>query len=261
MIKFLTAIFYPVGFAGLLVFISVALYFIGQRRFSRFCCLFALITILFFSIPIVAARIAGGLESQYPPVTNEKLEHHDAIVVLGGGLRVPGPPTERFQLGTLGDRYWYAFELYKAGKGGKIVLSGGNYYERENIKGEAFYAKKLLEQWGVVSEDIVYEAASKTTEQNMIGVSSLFQSNNMHSMILVTSALHMPRSMEIFSHLPLKVTPASADQVVRNEKSPAWKYVVPSAEALLLSTRSLHEYYGIFVYKLKNRISDLLRPH
>jgi len=125
---------------------------------------------------------------------------------------------------------------------------------QSGLEAETLYAKALLVRWGVDPNDILIETESKTTEQNMRRGNLLLQHHVISSLILVTSALHMPRSMSIFANSPFNVTPAIADQKIRAAKIPTWQFVVPSADALALSTKSIHEYYGSFFYLLKSRI-------
>ena len=156
-------------------------------------------------------RQAYGLESQYKQVTIESLSQHDAIIVLGGGLRIPLRPAKYLQLSNGSDRYWYAAQLFHAGKAKKILLSGGNLYPQDGVFGEAFYASQLLQQWGVPENAIGFEHLSRTTSQNYQRVSELAETEQIQSAILLTSAIHMPRAYAMFSKLPIALTPASAD--------------------------------------------------
>ena len=211
----------------------------------------AITSILFFSMPIVATTIANSLEKQHSSLVFSETLPHDVIVVLGGGLRIPTAPANRIQLGITSDRYLLAAELYKAGKAKKIILSGGNLYEQPGLHGEAFYARELLISWGVDQKHIVTDQTSKTTEQNKTYTFDLLHEHKFDSILLVTSALHMPRSLALFHSESVKITPAVADQQVRKINAPAWTKISPNAEALLLSTKALHEYYGSWFYKLK----------
>jgi uncharacterized SAM-binding protein YcdF (DUF218 family) len=78
--------------------------------------------------------------------------------------------------------------------------------------------------------------------------------------LLVTSAMHMPRSVAIFERQGFEVTPAPADFLAtwgeegRTVESGmvSWLLkVIPNAERLDFSTRALREYIGIFIYRLR----------
>lgn len=200
----------------------------------------------------------SGLESQYPQRSLAEIQRHDAIIVLGGGLRIPLPPAQHTQLGSTSDRYWYATQLYKAGKASTIVISGGNVYHQANFGGEADYARTLLTQWGVPEEAILHEANSRNTLQNGRLTAGLLNHAGINSALLVTSASHMPRAMKIFRTLPLSITPVSADVAVRKVDKPEVFNWLPSAGALQQTTRALHEYYGMAMLYISHRLNALI---
>jgi uncharacterized SAM-binding protein YcdF (DUF218 family) len=78
--------------------------------------------------------------------------------------------------------------------------------------------------------------------------------------ILVTSALHMPRSKALFESQGITVIPAPVDFTVTEQNwSSAFdprlgEFVIslmPNASALNLTTNVLKEYLGMFIYSLR----------
>ena len=70
--------------------------------------------------------------------------------------------------------------------------------------------------------------------------------------LLVTSALHMPRSVATFRTVGIEVTPAPTDfKVVRDPGGSRAKRWLPNAEALHESTLAIHEYVGQLAYWLR----------
>jgi len=246
LVKLLSALIYPVGamaWLGILYFLGRLFDWDRIRAISAWCFFLVFIG---SSNPWLANTLAKSLERQYPQKNMAHYSQHDAIVILGGGLRLPSSPASEVQLGARSDRYWYATQLYRAGKAKQIFIAAGNAYAQTDLLGEAVYAKQLLSKWGVPERAIVVEAQSRTTEQNRDNIAVLLERRKVRSILLVTSALHMPRSMELFASLPLQITPASADVLVRYEKRPSWTRWLPSSSSIDLSTRALHEYYGIW---------------
>lgn len=259
-IKIISSFAYPVGltvFAGLCSWLFRCF---DYRRLSQFSVLIMVSVFLLSSNPIASALLASNLESQYPQSAMTEINQHEAIIVLGGGLRVPLKPAKHVQIGAASDRYLYALRLYNAGKAPKIILSGGNLVKQTDLKGEAYYAKQLLEQWGIPSEVILIEDQSRTTTENKHLVEVLLAEQGIESALLVTSALHMPRAYSLFKTLPIVVTPASADVIVREAQWSFWLNMLPSASAIGLTTRALHEYYGAFYNRLKNFVTKLSQP-
>lgn len=251
LIKIISALLYPLGLSALLLVFSLFSRIFGAKRLTLVLRFIALLILLLASNSKVASWLAGSLESQYPQNPIVDIAKHDVIVVLGGGVRIPLPPAQHVQLGSGSDRYWYATQLYRAAKGQRVVLVGGNVYQQAGFASEAYYARELLQQWGVPREAIIIEGESRTTEQNMQNLKALLEQQDINSVLLVTSALHMPRSIELFKQLNIPVTPASADVLVRQQYSPGVFSWIPSANALALSHVSLHEYYGRWFNRLK----------
>lgn len=257
-IKVISAALYPLGLVFLFAVFALISWVFSWSKTKSFCVLISLSILLASSNPLVANYLMGSLESYYPQKLLKDIEKHDAILVLGGGLRIPLPPAKSIQLGSGSDRYWYAVQLFKAGKAKRIVVAGGNVFPQPGFEGEAFYAVGLLRAWGIPENAIVIETASRNTQQNLDNTLNYFKSKETGSLLLVTSAYHMPRAMWQFRHSAakielegLKVTPASTDILVREQHSPKLLEWLPSAGALALTTAALHEYYGLWFVRLK----------
>lgn len=244
LIKVISALLYPVGLLLVLFVLRWVFKAFSWPWLSRFCALGVLAVFLLASNPMVATWLVAGLEDRYPQQALTDITPEDAIIVLGGGLRIPSEPARHTQIGHGSDRYWYATRLFRAGKGKKIVLAGGNVYAQKGLQGEAHYASELLQEWGVPREAIIIETASRTTQQNLEQVTALLERENISSALLVTSAVHMRRAYDLFRELPISITPASADVLVREQTAPEVFLWIPSAGALQLSTIALHEHYG-----------------
>lgn len=251
-VKIVSSLVYPLGLLFVLLVTRISLSWLGWR-FGAKAIAFSFVVVLLLSSNLkVAEWLATGLESQYPQQAIATIEKHDAIIVLGGGVRIPSPPARHTQLGAGSDRLWYAVKLYRAGKAGKIILSGGNVYAQTGLQGEAYYARELLQEWGVAGDDILLESSSRTTQENSRNIETVLREQNIRSALLVTSALHMPRAYSLFKQLPIEVTAASADVLVRQLETPEIFDWIPSANALQLTTVALHEYYGIWFTQLRD---------
>jgi uncharacterized SAM-binding protein YcdF (DUF218 family) len=88
----------------------------------------------------------------------------------------------------------------------------------------------------------------------------LLQEKGIKRILLVTSAWHMPRSVKLFEAQGLEVTPLPTDytitqagweQLTRPDLRAQILYLLPSAENLVLTSRILKEYIGMFVYQMK----------
>jgi uncharacterized SAM-binding protein YcdF (DUF218 family) len=252
-IKVISALLYPLGFASLCVCLALVYRIRGRIFAAKLLSASALLVVLLSSNSILASKLVYSLERLHPQLALESIGKHDAIIVLGGGLRIPTAPAKHVQLARGSDRYWYAARLFRAGKAEKIIISGGNVYQQPGLQAEAYYASLLLQQWGIPEDAIEMDLGSRTTTENKNNTADLINQSSIKSAVLVTSAIHMPRAYSLFRKLPIKITPASADVLIRQQNSPAILGFIPSAWALQLTTVAMHEYYGMLFDGLKNR--------
>jgi uncharacterized SAM-binding protein YcdF (DUF218 family) len=94
---------------------------------------------------------------------------------------------------------------------------------------------------------IEVESESRTTRENCLRVKERFAGREPR-VLLVTSALHMPRAMASCRGAGLVAIPAATDvEVVANTAS-GWLAWLPDAETLDASERAVKEYLGLAVY-------------
>jgi len=243
-IKVISAVLYPLGLVTLLGVVALLCMLRGQKSRARVFLSVSITILLLASNPMFARYLVGKLESQYPQKAIDRIRPHQAIIVLGGGLRVPSELGEAPQLGVAADRYWRAAQLYFADKAPLIIITGGNVYSRPGIPGEAFYVADLLKKWGVPETAIIAETDSRTTGENASNVQKILEQRGIDRALLVTSAIHMPRAYSLFEALPLTITPAVADVQIQTQVVPSVFSYLPSASALHMTTLAMHEYYG-----------------
>ena len=106
---------------------------------------------------------------------------------------------------------------------------------------------------GVPREALVLEERAGNTRENAIFCADLMRARRMESALLVTSALHMPRAAAAMRVTGLQVIPVATDFQATGERvrSLGW---APASDALDRSTRALHEWVGIVVYRWRGWI-------
>jgi uncharacterized SAM-binding protein YcdF (DUF218 family) len=161
------------------------------------------------------------------------------LVVLGGGIEVPQQAGAQPNLGAAADRMWHASRLYKAGKAPLVVLSGGLAFE-EGLVSEAASMRAFMRDLGVPETAMLLEEQSVNTRQNAQFIAALMRERDITQIVLVTSALHMRRSVLLFEAQGLKVIPAATDHEYR--LYPIWRRVLPDADALDGSGRAMKEW-------------------
>lgn len=212
--------------------------------------------LLFFcSSAGVSEAIVRSLEFQNLP---PDIPTADAIVVLGGGTDSAVPPRPWVELHQEGDRVIYAGKLYRDGKAPKVILSGGRVNWRPRSASEAEDMATILETMGVPRSAMLLEPDSLNTRENAVNVQKILQTQGIQRILLVTSAMHMPRSLMIFRKLGIDPIPAPTDFTVL-QLDPAAQGTtqatildaLPDADNMRRTTRALKEYVGILVYRLR----------
>jgi uncharacterized SAM-binding protein YcdF (DUF218 family) len=218
----------------------------------------AALAILFLSGNIwISHWLAQSLEWQNIP--KGELPNADVIVVLGGGTRSQAYPRPDVDFSDAGDRVWYGGNLYLQKKAPKIIVSGGRISWKGAGDPESADLTKILVKMGVPNVDIIPEGESFNTHDNGIYVQKILKEQNFKTILLVTSAMHMPRSMAIFKHLGIDAIAAPTDyrvsQLELDEPNRQTESVIlsslPNEEYFSLTTQSIREYIGLIVYKLK----------
>ena len=260
--KLLPLFLYPLGLACLLLVGSLVM--LWKRPWvSAVCTVLALTVLLVGSNSWVSMQVVKSLEWQNLPP--RALPTADAIVVLGGATRSQVPPRPWIDLQEEGDRILHGAQLYRQRKAPLVILSGGRIDWRgvsDRAAGsEAADMATLMKTMGVPASAILQDATSQNTRENAVNVKQILDQHGLKRILLVTSAMHMPRSLRIFQKLGINAIAAPTDFLIstdeaRDEQTIASALLdsVPDADNLRRLTRALKEYVGLLIYGLRGWI-------
>ncbi|MDP2829720.1 MAG: YdcF family protein [Sulfuricellaceae bacterium] len=240
----------PLVLALLLLGVALLLIWRGHRRCGLGAGLMAVLGLWTVAMPLVATALAYPLERRFPAVLADQAPQADVIVLLGGALGGARPPERpSFDLGGGADRVWHAAALFHAGRASSVLVSGGNQPGADGVQVEAEAMRSMLLTLGVPASAIRTEGLSRNTAENARQSLGLIQVVGAKRVLLVTSALHMPRALRTFqaalSGSGVTVLPASTDvEALPDSLHPLGRWL-PDAESLALSTRALKEYLGL----------------
>jgi len=203
------------------------------------------------STPCVSSFLTRQLEQNYPPAPVNAIGVADAIVVLGGGNAVPESVSGVWTPKPGSWRYWYAACLFHAGKAPVIVVAGGPLDHKVIAALSSNEILDFLVKAGVPGEAIVKLPDSASTAQNALFAKPVVRARSFRRVLLVTSALHMPRALAIFRAVGIDAIPASSDNLTEPTLSHTWLDLVPNTIAWRRSRRVLHEYMGLLLYPLQ----------
>jgi uncharacterized SAM-binding protein YcdF (DUF218 family) len=231
----------PLGTACILAIGALLLGAGGRLRWAFRAGIAAVLWLWVWSMPVVSGWLLAQLESSFPVTQLQTTPVAQAIVVLGGAIRPPTVVNHWPDLGPAADRVWHASRLYHFGKAPLLVLSGGTD-QRMHTTSEADAMRTFLQDLGVPPSAMLLEEASRTTQENACLTANLLRQLGINHVLLVTSALHMPRATAHFEMQGLRITPVATDHSVQTVFGLlAW---LPDTGALEDSGRGLKELVG-----------------
>ena len=257
--KLLPLFVYPLGLSSLLIGLGLLWLWRYPRR-ATWAIALALFILFFSSNPTISNRLVSTLEWRYFPP--DPMPTAEAIVVLGGATVPALAPRPWVEVSERGDRILYAARLYRQQRAPKLILSGGRVSWRGDSSdvyrsSEASDMREFALAMNVPESAMILEGNSLNTRQNAVNVQRILQQESIETVLLVTSALHMPRAVAIFQKLGIDVIPAPTDYLVSTEKRGGitWQgqilSLIPETRAIDHFTQALKEYIGFGVYRLR----------
>jgi uncharacterized SAM-binding protein YcdF (DUF218 family) len=216
-----------------------------------------------FSMPFTSRQLVWNLEEKAVAFTPQQIPKADAVVVLGGGLEPDLPPRRGVEVKGSGDRLITGVRTLVQSRTNWLVVSGSrsseNFTKLDPAPPEALSARSLAIELGVPPERILTNPNSRTTAEEARDIGQLARKRGWRTVLLVTSAFHMPRSLATFQQRSgLRVIPVACDYQLptraRYGKPTAGsvlKGLVPEADALHLSSVALKEHLGLALYRLR----------
>lgn len=238
--KVAIALVSPLG-AGLAVGLAGMLLARRFRRTGTALAFFGFAWLWLWSTPAISLLLVRHLEAPYPAVDARKMPAADVIVVLGGGLAPPSRGALYPNMNEAADRVWHASRLFHAGKAPLIVATGGSDPEVAETSAAAV-TKELLGETGVPESQVLLVPWSRTTQEDAELTAALLRERRVGRILLVTSALHMRRSLAEFERVGFHAIPAATDHT--QAETAGVQQWLPQAEALEASGRAFKEVAG-----------------
>lgn len=253
-LKFIAAWLLPPGLFILMA--AVLTYLLYKQKAGRLRHLALALTVgLYLCSTTLGARLlALPLEHYYKPQNPWGI---DLVVVLGGGsvggVYGGGPvgnvlkDAEAGNLAATG-----AARLLTAARVARqhhvpVLITGGQVFA--DGANEAELSAKFLRDLGFAEEQIIVEPKARTTQENAEYTAKLCEERGYENVLLVTSALHMPRSKYFFNrYLDREKTwvyTYPCDYTLNPNAKFSVRRFVPQLEAFSISCSALHEYVGL----------------
>jgi uncharacterized SAM-binding protein YcdF (DUF218 family) len=250
--QFVKALLLPPMFWLLMLF---AVWLFWRRPWARkFLFLTILIVFALHSGPVNYA-LRYPLESRYPPLLDPaNAGSYDGIVVLTGGSvaargLIPFPSVDEHMFRRL-DEAWRLYRLQPK----PIIVSGGHVDPFTPARDENKIAREFLIRWGVPKDHVIGEEKSRDTFENALESAKVLKKRGWKRYLLVTSAMHMPRSMLVFAERVSEPIPAPGDFSAGGIELTPFAFV-PTESAAQKFYETIHEYVGLVNYYWRLRVA------
>lgn len=250
--KLVSAFLMPLSIVLIMLILGVIL-FSKKPRFSRFMLTTGTVLLFLISFPPVSDALIEPLEQRYPPFS-QSASPVDYIVVLGcaHSANPELPPSAQLYPCSL-QRAVEAYRIHTLHPEAQLITSGSAFGKS---KSNAQVVKETLVMLGVPNEKILQENFPKDTEEEAQLIAPLVGSK---SVVLVTNANHMPRSVNYFIKKGVNVTPAPTGYKVKQfthidrdyDKRNNWDYYFPHVRSAEQTNTVWYEWLGLTVQWLK----------
>ena len=237
----------PLFLSPLFLLTALAVFAIWVRR--RRLAILALASLWLFSLPVVADSLWRMIEQQALRPAVSAAPQAQAAVVLGGMTwDIRGEQGLETEWNENADRFWAGLELFKVGKAPRLFLMAGRLPWEKSQRTEGQWLREKAIEFGVPAQKIWLSPEVQNTQQEAQAVAKELPGG---TILLVTSAFHMPRARALFEAQGLTVSPFPVDfRVVENDTTIL--DFLPSAGALETTTGAMRELLGRAYYWIRS---------
>ena len=236
---------------GCLLLLAAAGAWIGRRhRRTGRALVFAAFALLYMlATPLLSTALLASLESGLtPPAGNDAA---GAIVLLGGGRYRAAPEYGSQDTVSVHSlmRSRYAAQLYK--RTGTPLLASGGKPDGGTLTEAAAMTQLLEKEFGVPVrwQEPLYNNTIDQARQ----CHALLEPLGIRKIYLVTQAWHMRRATLVFETAGFQVIPAPTGFTSLGQLTPL--HFLPTGYGVMHSSLAIHEYIGLFWYRLRLSLS------
>ena len=201
---------------------------------------------------LVPATIKRLIAWGYAPISASDVPHgRTAVVLLGSGsfLSRDWAGRQYTTVDRIGaSRVVEAARVYHLLDADFVISSGGLIETNENSWPSGLAMADALVSLGVPRDRIIVEDESGTTRDEAVIVKRLLAARPVDHLVLVTSPVHMRRSVGVFRAEGITVIPAIARETPPFDRW--WAELIPTDKGLEESGMAAHELAGLAVYYL-----------
>jgi uncharacterized SAM-binding protein YcdF (DUF218 family) len=227
---------------------GVALLYVPKRaRWGRRWLSVVLAVYWILSAPISVRLLTQTLAAGYTPVDAAQVRDAQAVVLLSAGSLNLQSDGQTYPLAAVGSA-WRTLEAARVYHlaGSPLVIAAGGASGRDGTMPESEALRLSLIALAVPPERIISETTSRNTREEAAAVSDILRARGLTRVVLVTSPLHMRRSMAVFARAGVRPVPAIAP--LTTERRALGYSLVPSLAGLFQSDAVVYEWAALGYY-------------
>jgi uncharacterized SAM-binding protein YcdF (DUF218 family) len=227
-------------------------FFVKKAHLKKWFSIAAFACLLIFSNKFILNELLIKWERKAPDDATLLVQYDYGIVL--SGMVWYNSQTRQINFLQSSDRIWQAVRLYKEKRIKKILIAGGSaeFFAKDTV--ESVLLKGFLVKIGIPAEDIITEENSRNTRENAVFTAKLLQNFPHKNLLLITSAMHMPRAELCFRKVGLNCDIYPADQYSGSRRFGIEDLFVPNARTLFNWNAFIHELFGMASYKIAGYI-------
>lgn len=177
----------------------------------------------------------------------EKIYEYGIVL---GGFSGYDPGLHRVDFNEAADRLTEAVRLYHQGTVKKLIITGdGSVADTPRQLNDPEVLLSMLEDWGVKRPNVILERKARNTRENAVFTLRLIGDSLLsRPSLLITSAVHMKRSLACFERIGMHPVPYVTDMSLDPQYH--WMDMLPDFSFLTKWQELLHEWIGSTVYEL-----------
>lgn len=212
--------------------------------------LLTVLSVLVIGCGPLPALLLAHIQRPFLTSPSPTWSQHNAIVLLGAGANRLADTTrvepDFFAYGRI-EKAAITYRQCRAVSQACLVIISGGDARRTGEPESSAYAAHLVDL-GVPPSDIVQESKSMNTWKNAEYTSALLRRHGVDHVALVSSGVHLARSLLYFQHFGVSATPVRADYLA---PTMSW---LPLAINFAAMDVALHEVIGTLRYRLYERL-------
>ena len=225
--------------AGLLL---AAVFFYKRQKVRKGCLMGALLLFLLSTNPYLYYIAETDWTKEY--ISSMKPHHTYEHAVVLGGFGGYNRKYQRMDLNEHADRLTEAVMLYRQGRIRKIVIASDGT-SNEQVGDEVVF-RRQMNLLGVPDNALIIEGKARNTKENVTCTLELVPSLQHERFLLITSAVHMKRSLRCFREAGMSPDFYSTD--IKYFVPTVWENWVPQMGVLDDWYHLGHEWIGWLVY-------------